>query len=125
MIYSSVDHRRHPDLKNFQIFMYHIPDDLVVDAKIIVNQSIPHPRHFLPGHQWKQPCEIRWNFLCGFTNDLEAPEYSPHPDGVLNEVVIGKLRRCRSTDIDLYLNMLQELNKRWLHIPLRLRYDIR
>ncbi len=62
------------------------PDKQCVDAKICVNQFIPHPCHLTPGNGRISLPDGQRDLFCRLTDDLEFPD-----DGALGPVVTQEL----------------------------------
>ena len=50
----------------------HIPNEIKIDAEVVVNQSISHPRHRAPLHVGVRLTEFGRNIFCCLADDLEA-----------------------------------------------------
>lgn len=116
---------RHPNLQDRQILTNRMPYNLVIDTKVIVYQSIPHACHIPPWHERKSSRKVRGYFLRRLANNLQTPDHSPCHDRIFDKNIVLYIRRCLTTKLDLQTDMAEKLNQRWLHIPLRSRYDVR
>ena len=51
-----------------------VPDEVVVDTEVIVNEPVAHPRDGAPLNLRVQVAKFRGHLLGGFPDDLEAPD---------------------------------------------------
>ena len=66
---------------------HEIPDDLVVDPEILVNEQISQPGDPPPRHLWMLGAELFWHVLDGLADDLEIAHHCIDCPRVLAERV--------------------------------------
>ncbi len=94
-----------------------IPDDCIVDAEVIVNQSVAHSRDLPPFDFRLLGPKVFGNLLRRLADDLKASDESSLQGGVLAErmeVLPGELRQ---NVVDLLKNMSDVLTRRPGHAP--------
>ena len=49
-----------------------VPDELVVHAEVVVNQTVAHTGHGAPLHRWMLCAKLRGNFLRRLSDNLKT-----------------------------------------------------
>lgn len=77
LIVAAIQHCLNLAVQRWDISLQDTPDDIEIDAEIVVDQSITHARHGAPFHGRITVPNVLRNSLGSFANNLEASNHGP------------------------------------------------
>jgi hypothetical protein len=81
-----LDNLVHAERQRLSFVPSNVVNDVMIDAKIIVNESVSHACHLAPFHVGISRSKIFGNLLGGFADNLNGSYAGPSNDGVLYEL---------------------------------------
>lgn len=106
-----LDHFGHDLVQCIKLSVYSIPDNVVINPEVVVNQHIAHARDRAPGNVGMRFAPSSGNLLDRFANDFQAADAGALQSLIGQKRIFSKICGRKAEKIDFVPNMFKDVNQ--------------